>query len=151
MGGRRKSTKIQKKEKPITIRTIFDCAICGYKNCIFVKIQKIHKKAKLNCVKCKHEWETVVKGMDEAIDVFHKWQLHIKKKPNLQTEDRFEDKLQDENDFQNVLLAAQNNEQESEDSLDQQKDQESLDSLISEDEIDDDEEEELQKKKLVKV
>ena len=38
MGGRRKSTKIQKKEKPITIRTIFDCAICGYKNCIFVKM-----------------------------------------------------------------------------------------------------------------
>lgn len=37
--------------------------------------------------------------MDEAIDVFHKWQIHIKKKPNPQTEDRFEDKLQDENDY----------------------------------------------------
>lgn len=38
MGGRRKSSKIPKKEKIQTIRTIFDCALCGYKNCVIVKM-----------------------------------------------------------------------------------------------------------------
>lgn len=38
MGGRRKSNKIQKREKPLLVRTSFDCRVCGFKNGIQIKM-----------------------------------------------------------------------------------------------------------------
>lgn len=38
MGGRRKANKIQKRDKPLAVKTIFDCRLCGFKNCVNVKM-----------------------------------------------------------------------------------------------------------------
>ncbi|CAD8050670.1 unnamed protein product [Paramecium sonneborni] len=100
MGGRRKSNKIQKREKMQTIRTIFDCALCGYKNCVIVKIKKIIKMAELNCDKCQVQFKTKIKGLDEAIDVFHKWIAELKKQKLTKdtNEQRFEDNSSNDED-----------------------------------------------------
>lgn len=87
MGGRRKSVKIQKKEKPVLVKTIFDCPKCGYKNCVLIKVQKMKKTAELSCAKCEDKWSTTVRFMDEAIDVYRKWLLSLKNK-----NDAYEDK-----------------------------------------------------------
>lgn len=67
------------------MRTIFDCALCGYKNCVIVKMyelfefrKKVIKKAYLNCEKCGKDFSPNIKGLDEAIDVYHMWLTSLK-------------------------------------------------------------------------
>ncbi|CAD8149015.1 unnamed protein product [Paramecium pentaurelia] len=128
MGGRRKSNRMPKKEKAQAIKTIFDCALCGYKNCVIVKIKKVIKIAELNCDKCQVAFTTKIKGLDEAIDVFHKWLAELKQKKLTkdQPETRFDDNSSaDEGSGRNVeeILKdkgdADNKSQFSADSLDE--------------------------------
>ncbi|CAD8050200.1 unnamed protein product [Paramecium primaurelia] len=132
MGGRRKSNRMPKKEKAQAIKTIFDCALCGYKNCVIVKIKKVIKIAELNCDKCQVTFTTKIKGLDEAIDVFHKWLAELKQKKLTkdQPETRFDDNSSaDEGSGRNVeeILKdkgdADNKSQFSADSLDEKNPQ----------------------------
>ncbi|CAD8141703.1 unnamed protein product [Paramecium octaurelia] len=134
MGGRRKSNRMPKKEKVQAIKTIFDCALCGYKNCVIVKIKKVIKIAELNCDKCQAAFTTKIKGLDEAIDVFHKWLAELKQRKltKEQPETRFDDDSSaDEGNGRNVeeILKdqgdADNKSQFSADSLDEKKPQQS--------------------------
>ncbi|CAD8048233.1 unnamed protein product [Paramecium sonneborni] len=114
MGGRRKSNRMPKKEKIQTIKTIFDCALCGYKNCVIVKIKKVIKIAELNCDKCQVSFSTKIKGLDEPIDVYHKWLAELKQKKLTkdQPENKFDDNSSgDEGSGRNVeeILKEQGN------------------------------------------
>ena len=61
MGGRKRTFKVIKKPKLLKPKSYFDCAVCGWKDCIIIKMyvylnnlysKKGYKTAKLECERC---------------------------------------------------------------------------------------------------
>ncbi|CAD8171532.1 unnamed protein product [Paramecium octaurelia] len=109
MGGRKRTFKILKKPKPMKPRAYFDCAVCGWKDCIIIKIKKGYKTAKLECERCETKFDMKVRSLDEPIDIYHEWLHKLKTKAITPYPNRMQDEYDDtgdeanENDVEQLL------------------------------------------------